>query len=144
MKKALFSRLFVALAIVGGINLWLGISNELNVQAESLDQPTPLNQVFPDEALAEVVKASLNKSDMTDSVTQAELNTVKFIDGQEKSIASIEGLQYLSNLETLRMKDNKISDISLLSHLSNLRVINLSNNQITDITSLAHLKKYLV
>ncbi|EAF6699931.1 hypothetical protein AUQ54_15150 [Listeria monocytogenes] len=141
MKKALFSRLFVALAIVGGINLWLGISNELNVQAESLDQPTPLNQVFPDEALAEVVKASLNKSDMTDSVTQAELNTVKFIDGQEKSIASIEGLPYLSNLETLRMKDNKISDISLLSHLSNLRVINLSNNQITDITSLAHLKK---
>ncbi|EFR98750.1 internalin A, partial [Listeria seeligeri FSL N1-067] len=36
------------------------------VQADSIDQPTPINQIFPDSALAEVMRYQLGKSSVTD------------------------------------------------------------------------------
>ncbi|WP_199484742.1 internalin N-terminal domain-containing protein, partial [Listeria seeligeri] len=65
-KRHSFFSFLAALLIVGSINLWVGTSHEMVVQADSIDQPTPINQIFPDSALAEVMRYQLGKSSVTD------------------------------------------------------------------------------
>ncbi|MBC1447857.1 internalin, partial [Listeria welshimeri] len=107
-KRHSFFSFLAALLIVGCINLWVGTSHETVVQADSIDQPTPINQIFPDSALAEVMRYQLGKSSVTDVVSQSELDNVTSVNGQQKAIISIEGVQYLTNLTNLLLGDNNI------------------------------------
>ncbi|WP_222710234.1 InlB B-repeat-containing protein [Listeria seeligeri] len=125
--------------IVGCINLWVGTSHETVVQADSIDQPTPINQIFPDSALAEVMRYQLGKSSVTDVVSQSELDNVTSVNGQQKAIISIEGVQYLTNLTNLLLGDNNIRDIQPLENLTNLTVLNMIDNELTDISPLSNL-----
>lgn len=56
-----------------------------------------------------------------------------------RSIASIQGAQYLKNVTILQLQDNAISDLKPLTELTNLKELNLSNNQISDFTPLTGL-----
>lgn len=55
-------------------------------------------------------------------------------------IASLEGLEYATNLQQLRLRSNCISDISPLAGLVNLEELDVSNNQIADLSPLAGLE----
>lgn len=50
-----------------------------------------------------------------------------------KSITSLKGLKYFSNLTSINFSSNKIVDISDLSEMNNLVSVNLSNNNITSL-----------
>ncbi|EPC4766020.1 internalin N-terminal domain-containing protein, partial [Listeria monocytogenes] len=52
----------------------IGTSNQLDVQAENLTQPTAINEIFPDPALAEAMRSRLGKASVTDIVSQNELD----------------------------------------------------------------------
>jgi hypothetical protein len=52
-------------------------------------------------------------------------------------ISNLSPLSGLSNLQTLTLSDNEISDISELSALSSLRTLDLESNQISDISVLS-------
>ncbi|WP_271006635.1 InlB B-repeat-containing protein [Listeria seeligeri] len=138
-KRHSFFSFLAALLIVGCINLWVGTSHETVVQADSIDQPTPINQIFPDSALAEVMRYQLGKSSVTDVVSQSELDNVTSVNGQQKAIISIEGVQYLTNLTNLLLGDNNIRDIQPLENLTNLTVLNMIDNELTDISPLSNL-----
>ncbi|HOR43152.1 MAG TPA: leucine-rich repeat domain-containing protein, partial [Atribacterota bacterium] len=56
-----------------------------------------------------------------------------------RSIISIEGAQYLINLQYLYLYYNQISDLSPLAGLTNLKALYLDNNQISDLSPLAGL-----
>ena len=56
-----------------------------------------------------------------------------------KSIASLTGLEWATNLTSLYLNDNQISDISALSGLTNLMYLYLSNNDISDISAVSGL-----
>ncbi|EHD5881652.1 LPXTG cell wall anchor domain-containing protein, partial [Listeria monocytogenes] len=133
-------RLFVALTIIIGINVWIGTSGETEVKAANITQPTPINQVFPDANLAEVMKGTLQKPNVSTPVTQDELNAVEKVE-KGRNIASIEGVQYLNNLRVLRLTgmDNSISDLRPLSGLTNLTILAMGNNQVNDLTPLSGL-----
>ncbi|EAH0494279.1 internalin, partial [Listeria monocytogenes] len=161
--KKYLQRLFVALTIIIGINVWIGISGEAEVKAANITQPTPINQVFPDANLAEVMRGTLQKPTVSSPVTQDELNALEKMDGLyiTDNIASIEGVQYLNNLTEIQIfgmnnsvsdlhplsglmklkyinfDDNKISDLSPLSNLTNLTGMSLKNNQISDLSPLS-------
>ncbi|EGC4484504.1 internalin [Listeria monocytogenes] len=143
-EKKYLQRLFVALTIIIGINVWIGTSGETEVKAANITQPTPINQVFPDANLAEVIQRILQKPNVSAPVTQDELNAVEKINANSwicDNIASIEGVQYLNNLTELQLvaTNNSISDLRPLSGLINLKDIDLSNNQISDLSPLSNL-----
>ncbi|MBC2254022.1 GW domain-containing glycosaminoglycan-binding protein [Listeria ivanovii] len=119
----------------------VNISQEIKVQAASISNPMPINQIFPDTNLAEVMKWSLRKNSVTDVVSQQELDQVESINAMRENIKSIQGLQHLSNLQTIYLSDNQIQDISYLTNLNKLEEIYLSGNQIKDIGHLANLNK---
>ncbi|EBF5842194.1 LPXTG cell wall anchor domain-containing protein [Listeria monocytogenes] len=132
-----FSRLILIIAIFTCI----GESNKLNVQAESIAQPTAINQIFPDPVLAEVMADRLGKASVSDTVSQNELNQLTYLSTFLNNIESIEGLQYLNNLTDLTLLKNQISDISVLSGLTNLTFLHIGGNQISDISILSGLGK---
>ncbi|EPH5443616.1 leucine-rich repeat domain-containing protein, partial [Listeria monocytogenes] len=142
--KKYLQRLFVALTIIIGINVWIGGSGETEVEAASITQPTPINQVFPDANLAEFIQRVLQKPNVSAPVTQDELNSVENISadsGLYDNIASIEGVQYLNNLTELRLEslDNSVSDLRPLSGLIKLEVISFYHSQISDLSPLSGL-----
>ncbi|EJS5945083.1 leucine-rich repeat domain-containing protein, partial [Listeria monocytogenes] len=118
----------------------IGTSGETEVKAANITQPTPINQVFPDANLAEVMKGTLQKPNVSTPVTQDELNAVEKVE-KGRNIASIEGVQYLINLRVLRLTgmDNSISDLRPLSGLTNLTILAMGNNQVNDLTPLSGL-----
>lgn len=55
---------------------------------------------------------------------------------EEKTIQSLEGLQYAVNLKSLDLSGNQITDLTPLAGLTNLTYLDLSGNQITDLQPL--------
>ncbi len=134
-----FSRFLATLLIVGGIYIWFGTSPGMVVQAESINQPTPINQIFPDSALAEIMRYELGKQTVTDVVTQSELDSVTSVDGHLRNIASIEGVQYLSNVTKLEFYNNAITNIQPVANLTNLTYLDFGQTSIVDIQPVANL-----
>lgn len=137
-KSSLLRIMFVVTAILG-ISLWVNISQGLEVQAESIAEPTPINKIFTDPALADEVKAELGKTSVTDEVTQTELNQITRLEADYKGISSIEGIQYLTNLNMLALTENQITNLAPLAYLDNLESLYLGNNKISDVASLSGL-----
>ncbi len=104
----------------------------------SLVNPTPINQVFPDAAMAAAVAGKLSKS-VSDSVTQTELDTITILT-QKSGVSNLEGMQYLTQLTSLDLGNNQtITSIAPLAGLTNLTNLSLFNNQVSDISPLANL-----
>ncbi|MBC6296159.1 LPXTG cell wall anchor domain-containing protein [Listeria sp. FSL L7-1517] len=159
MKKT--KHILLSLIIVTGTILSLCIGKE--AQAESISQPTPIDQIFPDTNLAKLMQKTLGKSSTTDNVSQDELDTIINMLGNSSGIQNLEGMQYLNNIQTLdlsycqisnitplanltsltslKLTGNLLSDITPLTNLNNLTTLNLSVNQINDISPLANLTK---
>lgn len=127
----------IILVIIVGI--WINIYNETKVEAKSLAKPAPINQIFPDPALAEVIKESLGKKKVSDLVSQNDLNGLLWIQGEGKGIQSIKGLEYLTKLINLFLTDNQIADLSPISELTTLNWITLERNRVHDLTALTKL-----
>ncbi|EAK8454517.1 internalin, partial [Listeria monocytogenes] len=87
------------LAII--FSLWIIIGNGAKVQAETINMPTPIKQIFPDDAFAEIIKDNLKKTSVADVVTQNELNSIGQIIANDSDIKSIQGIQYLPNVTRL-------------------------------------------
>ncbi|EPT7268162.1 InlB B-repeat-containing protein [Listeria monocytogenes] len=117
----------------------IGTSNQLDVQAENLTQPTAIDEIFPDPALADAMRSRLGKASVTDIVSQNELDQQTGINVPEEGIKDLEGIQYLNNLSSLYVYFNEITDISVISKLYNLKHVYLDENQINDISTLSNL-----
>ncbi|MBC1379814.1 LPXTG cell wall anchor domain-containing protein [Listeria innocua] len=110
---------------------------EKNVKAIS---PDKISVIFPDAALAEVIRDTLGKSSVDDIVTQAELDTITQISGQTKGIVDISGVENLTRVGWLTFNSNEISDLSPVKDLKNLYNLQLGDCEISDISSLSNLK----
>ncbi|HAO5739025.1 TPA: LPXTG cell wall anchor domain-containing protein [Listeria monocytogenes] len=117
----------------------IGTSNQLDVQAENLTQPTAINEIFPDPALAEAMRSRLGKASVTDIVSQNELDQQIGINVPDEGIKELEGVQYLNNISNLFVHYNEITDISVISELSNLKYVYLDENPINDFSPLSDL-----
>ncbi|HFK0916835.1 TPA: lmo1136 family class 1 internalin, partial [Listeria monocytogenes] len=112
------------------------------VEAEivySLTNPKPVNEIFTDPKLAQVVADWLKLPAATSSVTQTQLNTIKALHFDSKGVQSLEGVEYLKNLTQVFGYGNQVSDLGPLSNLTKLEVIQMPRNQISDLTPIANL-----
>ncbi|EAG4503484.1 LPXTG cell wall anchor domain-containing protein [Listeria monocytogenes] len=114
-------------------------SSKSSKAEKSIAQPTAINSIFTDAAVAELIRSTLKKSSVSDTVTQGELDSITTLKATNKGIVTLNGLENLPNLRTLDLYLNQISDVSPLGTLSNLSTLNLTSNRITDISPLGNL-----
>ncbi|EKB1221352.1 InlB B-repeat-containing protein [Listeria monocytogenes] len=121
-----------------GIGLWMGQGTK--VQADTITQPTKINELFLDDALAEVMRSELGKTSVNEIVSQNELDGLTSLEADSKDIKSIEGIQYVNNLAKLNLEYNDLRDVHALAGLTKLTELRLSENlQLSDIHELAGL-----
>lgn len=96
-------------------------------------------QTFPDTNLQSAVVSQLGVTDASHIITQADIDDSTSWDFGSKSISSIEGVQYFTNLTYLYLADNQISDLSPLSGLTNLQFLILQYNKVSDVSPLSGL-----
>ncbi|EAD1140880.1 internalin, partial [Listeria monocytogenes] len=141
MKKKisiLIQTLLMVTAILG-IVLLVNTCQSLSAKAAVIEQPMPINEVFLDTNLANVMKTKLKKPSVTSDVSQTELDAVSKLTAENKNIKSLEGVQYLNNLKTLWASGNQITSINQLNGLMKLSDLDLSANQVSNINAVSNL-----
>ncbi|MGD6734770.1 leucine-rich repeat domain-containing protein [Listeria ivanovii] len=123
------------------IGLCINTGSGMKVHAANIPNPMPLNQLFPDSNLAYEMKKNLRKASVTDVVTQPELDSLRQVNADDSGIQSVEGLQYLTNVEVLYLSGNQITDISPLASLKKLIVLYLERNKLADISGIKKIAK---
>ncbi len=95
---------------------------------------------FPDEAFRALIQNKIGEGKELNSYNLGEITRISVYEmddlseiGISQSIKSIEGIQYLENLESLTLRYNDISDISKLTTLKYLGSISLDYNEIKTI-----------
>ncbi|EJA3785284.1 LapB repeat-containing protein [Listeria monocytogenes] len=108
------------------------LTNNLKQEKTVLQAGETYETVFPDAALATVIaKAATGSEDITQEVSQTDLNKITSLTATSKGIVDLTGIDLLSKLTSLSISGNQITDISALNGLVNLFNLNVSNNKIT-------------
>ncbi|EHM3340652.1 hypothetical protein AB6L78_002814 [Listeria monocytogenes] len=99
--------------------------------------------IFPDEELASAVAQEITgSSDITQTVTQAELDTVTKLSIKDRlDLSSIVGIQNLTKLVDLEIANANLTDISPISTLASLERLSMPDNKIIDLTPVKGLTK---
>ncbi|HEM1820307.1 TPA: LapB repeat-containing protein [Listeria monocytogenes] len=108
------------------------LTNNLKQEKTVLQAGETYETVFPDAALATVIaKAATGSEDITQEVSQTDLNKITSLTATSKGIVDLTGIDLLSKLTSLSISGNQITDISALNGLVNLSNLNVSNNKIS-------------
>ena len=91
---------------------------------------------IPDANLRVAIEAALDKT-AGETITQADMETLRRLDASSAGIIDLTGLEYAINLQRLNLARNRISDVSALSGLTNLRRLDLRRNRISDFSAIA-------
>ena len=119
-------------------------TNTVSVSALGVGQSVVFNAVaeavvnIPDPNLRAAIETALGKRD-GDPITPSEMATLPELNARDASISNLTGIEFGTNLTTLRLHNNHITDISALSGLTNLNGLYLDNNNIADISALSGL-----
>lgn len=130
----------LALVVVIGLH-----SYHLTTQAEEVTFPETITAIFPDENVAEKVRVALGKTAVTDSVTEAELATIKKLDlstssqTDPKAVKNLAGLEYLVNLEELSTGGSLVTDLSPISNLTSMEKLTVAASAIVDLSPISGL-----
>ncbi|MDA1508491.1 DUF5011 domain-containing protein [Bacillus cereus group sp. TH36-2LC] len=92
-----------------------------------------LNTTFPDSALRNAVKTKMGTT--SDEVTLEQLSNVRdVLDLSGKGVKNFEGLQYLTGLNALYIKNSNLTEVpQQVLELKELKILDLSRNTITTI-----------
>ncbi len=97
-----------------------------------------ISQAFPDPVLRDCVNAASSTSTIS---VQGLAGLIQLScsgsDHPDRQVHSLEGLQHLTNLETLDLSKNAVQELSPLSGLLRLQKLDLSENRITEVTPLS-------
>ena len=77
-------------------------------------------------------------------IYRADVEGITSLTAIEKNINSFEGIENLTNLESLQLKSNNIEDITPLGSLTNLKYLRLEGNRISELKPLRNLNHLLV
>ena len=94
---------------------------------------------MPDPALREAVRETL-KLPINEPLTKAHMQRLESVYAPEKGVSNIIGLEFATNLISLKLRDNQVTDLKPLANLTSLEILGLwANQRITDISPLSHL-----
>ncbi|MCH7887506.1 MAG: leucine-rich repeat domain-containing protein [Candidatus Marinimicrobia bacterium] len=100
----------------------------------SCEDPTSpnFNPVFEDPNFEALISEALDIP--SGEITVEDMLNIFVLDGFQREITNISGIELCDSLTLLNLAANSIDDISPLSGLTNLRSLNLRINKINDIT----------
>ena len=137
-------------ALLGLAAVWISCSSNASPVSPSASKAltddgtgstATTNVAFTDANLEAAVRAALgtNAPATTDSLNTAHLQLLTVLDGRDRNIQSLAGLQHATALDTLNLTKNLITDVTPLASLTNLKALSLTQNSITDLQPLASL-----
>lgn len=97
----------------------------------------PVAVTFPDINFETVIRETLNK--LTGDITADDLESITMLNGENRNISVITGIEFCTNLQFLYLATNQIGDISALNNLTNLLRLDLWENNIYNIGVLGNL-----
>ena len=100
------------------------------IPGESVHIPDPNLRAAIAEALGKAPSAAITVEDMT---------MLTHLAAGGMDIQNLEGLQFATNLEELRLDDNPLSDLSPLTGLTTLKEVGISGESLSDLSPLAGL-----
>jgi internalin A len=114
--------------------------------AAEMDELTPLNVLFPDSMLANIIAEALDIDDVQTAVRKPMLGCIiKFDDYDyertvdEPTIQTLEGMQYLTNMTDLYLHSHDFNDARPLGGLVNLKKLYLGGTNVTNLSPLGTL-----
>lgn len=90
-----------------------------------------------DSSLEAAVRAALAQE--TGDLLAEEAESLEELDASGQGITDVTGIEQLTNLRVLVLRDNEIADVSPLAGLQRLRYLDLDNNAIDDVAALAEI-----
>ena len=93
---------------------------------------------IPDPNLRAAIASTLGKAPNA-QITVAEMATLKHFRAVDKGIRDLTGLEFATNLETLKLQKNQMSDLSPLSGLKSLKETWIGGKMISDLSPFAEL-----
>ena len=97
---------------------------------------------IPDPNLKAAIREELQLPPAADITPQQMLRLTR-LKAIRSEIADLTGLQYATNVESLRIRGNLIEDLTPLANLTELKYLSLGGNQVSDITPLARLTQLM-
>lgn len=85
--------------------------------ADGDDALGTIAEVFPDANLAIVIADAMGKN-VNDTVSASELESMPYLDGNNKNIYSLEGMQYVKRARTAYFMNNHITDLRPVKDLT--------------------------
>ena len=104
-----------------------------SIDITSLHPPKVVS--IPDANLAAVVREALDLTP-ADAISQLDMLTLNWLEGNDRQVTDLSGLENAANLKGLFLPGNQISDITPLAELTILEELVLYGNNISDISSL--------
>ena len=120
---------FSSLLELEGVELDIQISEGFNVVVEILDPN-----------LKRLIRETLSLPEAVPLTQQQMLRLTRLEAGADRGIINLTGLEYATNIRSLRLHNNPIVDISPLVHLTKLEGVNLWGCNIVDLNPLGNLK----
>ena len=90
--------------------------------------------LIQDDALRSVIARTLRVKE--EELTEDLMKELIHLEVQDHEIATLEGLQYAENLETLNASNNKLQTLDPIRDLHNLVCLDVSRNQLRDLQAL--------
>ena len=100
----------------------------------TVEDPEPIIVNFSDPNFEALVREELGIP--TGDITNQDMWKIKDLDGANRNISDLSGIEFCSGLNTLRMQENNITDLEPLSELVLINYLGLNLNQIVDIEPL--------
>lgn len=89
---------------------------------------------FKSKGLESAIRTALRKP--SGNLYKSDVEKITALNAQHKGIGDLNGIENLTNLQTLDLDHNLISDINALTKLTNLKNLDLNNNKISDMSAL--------
>ncbi|MBF2454315.1 leucine-rich repeat domain-containing protein, partial [Listeria seeligeri] len=91
--------------------------------------------IFPDEAFAEVIALEITGSnDTSQTVTQAQLDSLTSLNAPSKNITDVTGIQQLTKLKSINLSKNNLTSIAPITNLTALTTLDVSANLLEEIS----------
>ena len=97
--------------------------------------------IFPDSTLEKVIREALEKPE--GAITDTDMASLDTLNGIDRGIISLTGLEYAVNLSRLDLDNNLIFDIGALAGLDQLSYLYLPDNIIGDLSPLIGLTQLI-
>ena len=94
---------------------------------------------IPDPNLRAAIAEALGKIPNA-PITVEEMKRLRNLDAHNRDIHDLTGIQFATNLQELRLRENQITDISPLAGLVEVHRLDLSRNPVSDMSALRGLK----